>query len=97
MHKLLLITGDVVFLLLLISLITAVYHKTGMRAFWTSFFVAFLWSGLRITTTILFNEESPPGIGFLIQPPFYGTLGLVINKIVGLIKRRYIVKSNKIS
>lgn len=49
----------------------APFAKTWMRALLVQFSLGFIWALIRLMSVICFNEESPPGIFFIIIPLEY--------------------------
>jgi hypothetical protein len=59
-------------LLMSVSLfVYAPFAKTWIRALAVQFLLGFCWAGTRLTSVIVFKEESPPGVFFIIVPLEY--------------------------
>ena len=59
------------FLVCVASFTYAPFAKTWMRALLVQFALGFCWAAVRMMSVMFFNEESPPGIFFVIVPIEY--------------------------
>jgi hypothetical protein len=78
MHTWLLFLGDALQIVALVAFLASPFMSTWKKTLVLAIPPVFFWCTLRLTTVIIFKEDSPPMIGFFVAPMFVALYAIIL-------------------